>query len=115
MGKWWEKKKEVSTVWQACKTPDGYDYYFNTVTNETSWDKPEELMTDEEKDSAGDWQWVPDEAQAYLPGKKTREEGKFSFCQMEDGQERKVLTSTLAPLKKSSMQRIPDDLVLLDS
>lgn len=52
MGKWWEKKPEVTTIWQACKTPDGLDYYFNTVTNETTWDKPEELMTDEEKDAA---------------------------------------------------------------
>ncbi len=52
MGKWWENKKEAITVWQSCKTPDGYDYFFNTVTNETSWEKPEELMTDDEKDAA---------------------------------------------------------------
>lgn len=34
--------------------------------------------------------------------------------QLEDGTERKVLASNLEPLKKSSMQRVPDDLVLLD-
>jgi len=112
--KWWEKKKEVTTIWQACKTPDGLDYYFNTVTNETTWDKPDELMTDEEKDAAGDWQWVPDEAQAYIPGKKLRDDGKFAYLQMEDGSERKVPLKQIEPLKKSSLQRVPDDLVLLD-
>lgn len=52
MSKWWEKKKEVASIWQACKTPDNLDYFFNTVTNETTWEKPDELMNDDEKDAA---------------------------------------------------------------
>lgn len=30
-------------VWRACVTDDGLDYYVNTETNETTWDKPEEV------------------------------------------------------------------------
>jgi len=114
MSKWWEKKKEVTSIWQECKTPDGLDYYFNTVTNETTWEKPDELMSDEEKDAAGDWLWVPDETHAFVPGKRYSEEGKWSLLQLEDGSTRKVLTSQISALKKSSLQRVPDDLVLLD-
>lgn len=115
MGKWWEKKKEVATIWQALKTNDGLDYYFNTVTNETSWDKPEELMTDEEKDSAGDWQWIPDKENAFIPAKKISETGAFSNVVTENGREMKIKTKEMFPLKKSSLQRVPEDLVLLDS
>jgi hypothetical protein len=115
MGKWWEKKKEVSTVWQACQTPDGLSYYFNTVTNETTWEKPEELMTDDEKDSAGDWQWIPDEKHAFIPAKKMSETGAFSMLITEAGKEVKVKTKDIFPLKKSTLARVPEDLVLLDS
>lgn len=40
-------------------TEDGLDYYVNTETNETTWDKPEELMTSEELNQSGDWFWAP--------------------------------------------------------
>ena len=34
--KWWERTEEPDTVWRACVTDDGLDYYVNTETNETS-------------------------------------------------------------------------------
>ena len=46
--KWWEAVEEPTTVWRACVTDDGLDYYVNTETHETTWDKPEELMTEAE-------------------------------------------------------------------
>jgi len=37
------------SAWQIHKQPDtGKEYYHNPATGETKWDKPEELMTDEE-------------------------------------------------------------------
>jgi hypothetical protein len=42
-----EKAEEPKSVWRALVTEDGVDYYMNTETNETTWDKPTELMTDE--------------------------------------------------------------------
>ena len=67
--KWWEKEPEPEGVWRALVTDDGLDYYFNTETNETSWEKPVELMTEEEINSTGDWLWVPDEDEVYKPAK----------------------------------------------
>ena len=37
------------SAWQVHKQPDtGKEYYHNPATGETKWDKPEELLTDEE-------------------------------------------------------------------
>ena len=32
---------DSNTVWLEQKTPQGYMYYFNTESNESSWEKPE--------------------------------------------------------------------------
>lgn len=32
-----------SSPWKAVKTPEGKEYYYNSVTNATSWEKPDEL------------------------------------------------------------------------
>ena len=53
--RWWEKVEEPTTVWQALLTDDGLEYYVNTETNETTWEKPEELMTTAELNARGDW------------------------------------------------------------
>jgi hypothetical protein len=39
------------SVWKVLKTENGREYYHNTVLGTTSWEKPEELMTDEEASS----------------------------------------------------------------
>ncbi|KAF0465242.1 formin binding protein 3 [Gigaspora margarita] len=36
-------------VWTEHTAPDGRTYYYNTVTKQSSWDKPEELKTPEER------------------------------------------------------------------
>ncbi|RPA82235.1 hypothetical protein BJ508DRAFT_414276 [Ascobolus immersus RN42] len=39
----------MNSQWQEARNSDGRPYYYNSVTKETQWTKPEELMTPEEK------------------------------------------------------------------
>eukprot|EP00808_Paulinella_micropora_P021135 g79262.t1 len=124
--KWWEKREEPKTIWQACKTSDGLDYYYNSVTGETAWEKPEELMTDEEKDKQGNWQWVPDPQHGYVAAKllgkaQTKKQARIlkktkNMVEVEllDGTKKNVDSDKLFECKKSSLQRLVSDLVLLD-
>eukprot|EP00462_Mataza_sp_D1_P023215 CAMPEP_0175129960 /NCGR_PEP_ID=MMETSP0087-20121206/5753_1 /TAXON_ID=136419 /ORGANISM="Unknown Unknown, Strain D1" /LENGTH=1504 /DNA_ID=CAMNT_0016412149 /DNA_START=25 /DNA_END=4539 /DNA_ORIENTATION=- len=112
--RWWEKKEEVHTVWQHCVTNDGLDYYYNTETKETTWEKPEELMSPDEIDSKGEWMWVPDPVHCFVPGKVIAKNATQATLSLEDGQERTVKSSLISQLKRSSLQRIVADLVLLD-
>ena len=34
--------------WQIARTPEGREYYYNSVTKATQWTKPEALMTPSE-------------------------------------------------------------------
>ena len=46
-------------TWVTHKTADGREYYHNTATNQTAWEKPIELKSDQEKAlaaAATDWQ-----------------------------------------------------------
>lgn len=36
------------SAWKEVKTNEGKIYYHNTTTNKTSWEKPQELMTESE-------------------------------------------------------------------
>ena len=33
------------TVWQEHRTPEGRAYFYNSATKETTWTKPEEMMS----------------------------------------------------------------------
>uniref|UniRef100_A0A0L8I8J1 Pre-mRNA-processing factor 40 homolog B n=1 Tax=Octopus bimaculoides TaxID=37653 RepID=A0A0L8I8J1_OCTBM len=39
------KPAEKKTVWTEHKAPDGRTYYYNSVTKQSSWEKPDELKT----------------------------------------------------------------------
>lgn len=39
----------TSTEWSEHKAPDGRPYYYNNITKQSSWDKPDELKTPVEK------------------------------------------------------------------
>lgn len=34
-----------AVAWQEHRTPDGRAYYYNTLTKQTQWTKPEDMMT----------------------------------------------------------------------
>ena len=35
----------AATTWQEYRSADGRVYYYNSATKETTWTKPEEMMT----------------------------------------------------------------------
>ena len=112
--RWWEKVEEPTTVWQALLTDDGLEYYVNTETNQTTWEKPEELMTPEEINAQGTWLWSPDTVNVYVPAKLISSRGKKNKVQREDGTEETVNKDQCMPCMRSWLQRVVPDLTLLD-
>jgi hypothetical protein len=113
--RWWEvHEMEAPTVWQALVTKDGLDYYYNTETQETSWEKPEELMTEDEINSAGEWLWVPHPEEVFVAGKVLEKSKRSVKVQAEDGQIHSAARSESFEMKRSSLKRIVEDLTLLD-
>ena len=65
--------------WQEKTTLDGLTFFMNAETEQVSWTKPEELMTDEEKEeNSGEWVWVPHKSNMWQPAKvvKRDDDGK---------------------------------------
>eukprot|EP00002_Diphylleia_rotans_P005132 TRINITY_DN1421_c0_g1_i1.p1 TRINITY_DN1421_c0_g1~~TRINITY_DN1421_c0_g1_i1.p1 ORF type:complete len:1546 (-),score=390.98 TRINITY_DN1421_c0_g1_i1:282-4919(-) len=102
--------------WREYTTPDGLTYYHNQATGETSWDKPEELKGDEDRELAGDWVWMPHPEQAYVPARFIQKymDGS-SQVQTEDGQYHVVpKTAVLNRLERTYLKKRSDDLVQMD-
>eukprot|EP01083_Nonionella_stella_P139035 423279_1 len=116
MAQWWEKKEESFTVWAELQTEDGLTYYYNTQTNETTWDCPEELLTDADRAKQGEWVWVPDDREVFVPGKVSQRANGFMTVETDDGRRLQFPESErLEQLRWTSLQRITPDLVLLDA
>ena len=116
--KWWEKAleeaEEDKTPWRALVTEDGLDYYMNIDTDETTWDKPVELMTSDELDSQGEWRWVPHETEVYVPAKVESTQGKKVRVGHADGSVEVVKKNLTIPMQRSYLARVVSDLTLLD-
>ena len=62
--------------WDEHFTPERLPYYQNRETGDLSWEKPMELRTAEELETAdGVWLWMPDKKEAFLPGKVVSRNG----------------------------------------
>jgi len=113
---WWVKNKGPISEWQALRTPEGLDYYYNTVTGETTWDKPDALKSESELSAAGDWVWCPDEKECFVPARSQGRQGNQNILVDQRGNQHAVPANVkLEPLKLSSLQRVVSDLVLLDN
>ncbi|XP_035673381.1 lymphocyte cytosolic protein 2-like [Branchiostoma floridae] len=60
--------RQESIEWQECLDDNGFKYYWNITTNETSWDRPEKFMPvdsgtqeiEEDEDAINDYEPPPD-------------------------------------------------------
>uniref|UniRef100_A0A6S8C1X6 Myosin motor domain-containing protein n=1 Tax=Aureoumbra lagunensis TaxID=44058 RepID=A0A6S8C1X6_9STRA len=101
-------------------TVDGVLYYYNPATEKVTYEKPDELKTDEErKEIAGEWVWVRDEKEVWLPGRVIKKETNDTLRVEIKGRGTKQLTrhvknEPLWPVSLSSLNRLEDDMVLLD-
>jgi len=73
-------------------------------------------MTPEEMDSKGDWYWIPHETECFIPARVLSHTARTVTAKDMHGVEHTVKAkfAQLEPLKRSSLQRIVSDLVLLD-
>lgn len=54
--------------WEEHKTETGEVYYYNIRTDESTWDKPRELMTEQDlEEASGEWYWIEDPSESWLP------------------------------------------------
>jgi myosin heavy subunit len=82
----------------------------------TTWDKPDCLKSDDEREKDGHWVWVPDALHAFVPGKKleTYYDGRVEV-EKEDGSRVTLAKNVvLEDLTWSSLRRPVRDLVMLD-
>jgi myosin heavy subunit len=105
-------------------TDEGLAYYVNTETQETQWDKPDELKTEEELADNGEWLWIPDTTQVFVPAKvvpdkkkkkksKKKKTGKV-VVETEEGKKKRVDLAKCRPFQRSALSRVVEDLTLLD-
>eukprot|EP01128_Nolandella_sp_AFSM9_P005027 TRINITY_DN2371_c0_g1_i1.p1 TRINITY_DN2371_c0_g1~~TRINITY_DN2371_c0_g1_i1.p1 ORF type:complete len:1548 (+),score=443.67 TRINITY_DN2371_c0_g1_i1:76-4644(+) len=105
----------MSHGWVEFRSAEGEVYYFNEQTQDTQWEKPA-VMMDATDTPAGDWCWMEDEQDAFVPATITvRSGGKISY-RMLNGEDRVRSEKGYdhIPLNMISLQKDVDDLVRLD-
>ena len=112
--RWWEKVEEDDgCIWYECVTDDGLPYYCNSITKETTWDKPEELMTAAELADQGEWLWIPDDKNVYIAAKLLASKGSKHRVEVDDAV-KTVKAKRCFPCNKYLLLRVVPDLTLLD-
>ena len=106
--------------WVEKVTVDGALYYSNPSTEAVSWDKPDCLKTDEElQTEAGEWIWVSDPKEVWVPARLLNENGGEISVQLQSGMRKTISANDPSeprwPLLLSSLRHIEDDLVMMDS
>jgi len=103
--------------WVEKRSADGVPYYHNGVTGEVSWDCPPSLQSGAETvPDNGDWMWVSDEKLGYVAAQWLSDGPNGTSVKLENGMRLTVPPNAkIAPLKRSALTRIEQDLVMMDS
>jgi hypothetical protein len=105
--------------WSERITSDGVAYYHNSITDSVSWDKPNELKTEaERRQDDGEWVWLTDPTEAWIPVRVTNRVGNKVTVQMPNGNTNTVTSGPNEPLwslSKSSLTNLLDDMVMVDT
>jgi myosin heavy subunit len=105
--------------WVEKFTADKVPYYYNTVSESVSWDKPNCLKTAEERhQDEGEWVWVSDPVEAWVPARVKSRTGDSVSVQLQNGSKKTVAKSSSEPLwtlNPSSLTRPVEDMVMVDS
>lgn len=118
--------------WEEKLTLEGLTYYYNTGSKEVTWDKPDELLSAQEREeNQGTWTWVPHAKDVWQPARKQDASSDGSVeCILEGGKKITIpkngkmpptgLTGhreqyvPLWPLNRSALRHLEDDLVMTD-
>ncbi|GAA5812495.1 hypothetical protein MFLAVUS_005951 [Mucor flavus] len=71
----WQRPMDPAAIWKEHTTPEGRKYWFNNITRQSTWEKPEDLLTPEEKILKGSsWkEYTTPEGKKYYSNIKTKE------------------------------------------
>lgn len=108
----------ASPGWQQKMTADQVPYFFHPATDAVSWDKPDCLKSaDELERDQGEWVWVTDDKDVWVPAQIKRRNGTSATVSLENGSSRTVTSGPgepLWPLVRSSLNRLVDDMVMVE-
>eukprot|EP00808_Paulinella_micropora_P018987 g73411.t1 len=112
------KAAKERAEWSVMVTQEGTNYYHNNKTGETSWDKPACLVELDGGGLPGDWYWMPDAEDGYIPVKKLEASGTGkTVVENEQGEKftlDKAKDAALIKLQWHTLKKEVRDLVLLD-
>eukprot|EP00602_Paraphysomonas_sp_CaronLab_P010658 CAMPEP_0185037120 /NCGR_PEP_ID=MMETSP1103-20130426/31086_1 /TAXON_ID=36769 /ORGANISM="Paraphysomonas bandaiensis, Strain Caron Lab Isolate" /LENGTH=1566 /DNA_ID=CAMNT_0027574947 /DNA_START=35 /DNA_END=4735 /DNA_ORIENTATION=+ len=110
---------DVDKMWQERLTADGVCYYYNTLSESVTWDKPYALKSDAERaEDDGEWVWLSDPVEAWIPVRVKERSGANVTVVLPDKSMTTVTQSAKEPLwnlSKSSLGSQVDDMVMVDS
>jgi myosin heavy subunit len=110
----------MADEWTEYMSPQGLPYYYNQINLELVWDKPDAMKTSAElQELSGEFCWIVDETEAFLPAKKVGSLGNGGFrveVQNAVREVRNVEASGIGPDIPflSALKTLRDDLVQMD-
>jgi myosin heavy subunit len=83
----------------------------------TTWEKPTELQSEADQERQGEWYWIPDEQEAFVPAKKTGSSGGRTKFQTDKGRRIELRDNECKKLERLYWVQLnskQSDLVMLD-